>query len=44
MKTKDLTVLSIGLLTISLTVKYNVTDKKVAVNVTAIVWEWVWVF
>ncbi len=44
MKTRDLTVLTIGLLTFSLTVKYDVTDKKVAVFVTAIVWEWAWEF
>ena len=42
MKTRNFTVLTIGLLTFSLTVRYNTGTKKFAVNASALIWEWVW--
>ena len=44
MKTRDYTVLTIGLLTFSLTIKYKSKDRQFAVNVTALMWEWAWGF
>ena len=44
MKTVNFTILTIGLLGFSLTVKYQKSNKTVVVNVTALMWEWVWGF
>ena len=44
MKTKDFTILSVGLLSFSLTVKYKSASKSIAVNTSALIWEWVWGF
>ena len=44
MKSSNFTVLTIGLLGFSLTVKYQPKSKTVVVNVTAPMWEWAWLF
>ena len=44
MKTKDFTILSVGLLSFSLTVKYKAATKSIAVNASALIWEWAWGF
>ena len=44
MKTRSFTIFTIGLLTLSLTVKYKPATKDITVNASALVWEWAWVF
>ena len=44
MKIQDLTVLSIGLLTLGLSVSYDIKEKTTTVKVTGGIWEKSWVF
>ena len=44
MKTMNFTILTIGLLGFSLTVKYQRKNKFLVINVVALMWEWVWSF
>ena len=43
MKIKDVTILSVGILSFSLSLTYSLEKKQATVKASALLWEWSWV-